>query len=185
MSKAISRAVFLDRDGTINEEVDHLHDVRDLRILPGVAEAVQILNKRGYRVIVITNQSVVAKGIATTRTVADIHGAIKTHLAKSGAMIDAFYFCPHHPEGSVEEYAIACDCRKPKTGMITRAADDFNIDLAKSFLVGDTTGDILTGNRAGVKTVLVKTGYAGRDGLHDAIPDFVADDLMAATEYIL
>jgi len=184
MKPEFSRAVFLDRDGVINEETDHVKSVHDLKMIPHTAEAVRDMHAKGYRVIVVTNQGAVAKGLTTLRDVHEVHDAVQAELAKAGAKIDAFYFCPHHPQGSVKEYAVACDCRKPKTGMLARAASDWNIDLAKSFLVGDKTSDILAGKQAGVATILVKTGYAGRDGQHDVTPDFIADDLMAATKYI-
>jgi mannose-1-phosphate guanylyltransferase / phosphomannomutase len=178
------KAVFLDRDGVINEDVDHLHKVADLRILPGVGKAIRALNQQGYLVIVISNQAAVARGITTVREVEEVHDEMRMRLAQENARIDAFYYCPHHPDGSVEEYAVKCECRKPAIGMIDNALEDFDIDLAQSFLVGDKTGDILTGMRAGLKTILVRTGYAGRDGCHDATPDFVADDLLTAIDHI-
>ena len=179
------KAVFLDRDGVINEDVDHLHKVADLRILPGAAEAIKILRERGYLTIVISNQSVVAKGMATIEDMEAIHREMEDRLAKEGAVLHGIYYCPHHPNGVIAEYTRVCDCRKPEIGMIQKAVTDFAIDLKQSFLVGDTTGDILTGARAGLKTILVKTGYAGRDGCHEATPDFVADDLLAAIDHIL
>lgn len=178
------RAVFLDRDGVINEEVGHLHNVADLRILPGAAEAIKTLNEKGYSVIVVANQAAVAKGIATIEDVEAIHREMKVRLAKEGASLDGIYYCPHHPNGIIAEYARACDCRKPEIGMVEKAMGDLQIEREGSFLVGDKTSDILAGARAGLKTILVKTGYAGRDGCHEATPDFVADDLLAATSYI-
>lgn len=181
----MNKAVFLDRDGVINEHVEHLHKLEDLRILPGVGGAIKALNQKGYHVIVISNQAAVAKGIATIDEVETLHREMKKNLAEDEAMLDGIYYCPHHPEGIIAEYSIACHCRKPETGMIEEAVGDFDIDLGRSFFVGDSTGDILAGKRAGVKTILVKTGYAGKDGLHEVTPDFVAADLVEAINYIL
>jgi histidinol-phosphate phosphatase family protein len=185
MELASSRAVFLDRDGVINEEGVRSNSALNLRIFPGAANAIKRLNETGYRVVVVTNQAAVARGLTTADAVHKTHKEMKTMLAKEGATIDGFYFCPHHPEGTVKEYAIACGCRKPGTGMIASAAKDFDIDLAKSFLVGDKTGDILAGKRAGLTTILVRTGYGGADGLFDVTPDFVANNLSGAADYIL
>jgi len=184
MEKKRWKAVFLDRDGVINEEVDHLNNAANLRILPGVAPAIRALNEKNYRVIVISNQSAVAKGMATEGVVQEINAKIKASLAHDGAHIDAIYYCPHHPEGSVKEYAIVCDCRKPGVGMIQQAAKEHDIDLRGSFLIGDKTSDILAGKRTGLTTILVRTGYAGKDGAHKVIPDLVADDLVAAAARI-
>ena len=179
----MNKAVFLDRDGVINEEVDHLNNVADLRILPGAASAIKKMNEAGYHVIVVSNQAAIAKGIMTPAGLSAIHDEMKKRLADEGARIDGIYYCPHHPDGTLEEYSFTCACRKPETGMIDQAAKDFDIEVGKSFMVGDTTGDILTGRRAGLKTILVKTGYAGKDNRYDVSPDFIAEDLSAATQY--
>jgi mannose-1-phosphate guanylyltransferase/phosphomannomutase len=184
MDKKPAKAVFLDRDGVINEDMRAGSDPADLKYFPGVAEAIKRLNEKQYRVIVITNQGWIAKGVTTHEAVRAVNAALQGRLREQGAVIDAVYYCPHHPEGTVKEYAIACDCRKPETGMIRRAIADFNIDPKGSFFVGDTTGDILAGKRAGLATILVKTGFGGADGRFEVTPDFVADDLMGAIKYI-
>jgi len=181
----IKKAVFLDRDGVINRDVHHLSKVADLRLLKGSARAIKALNDGNYRVIVVSNQAVIAKGMATHETVYEIHEELKRRLAKQGATIDAIYFCPHHTEGTVKEYAVACDCRKPAIGMVMQAMKDFDIDPRASFFVGDMTGDIMTGRRAGLRTILVKTGYGGKDARYDVAPDFVAKDLLSAAHSIL
>lgn len=178
------KAVFLDRDGVINEDTGHLHDVADLQIIPKVGQAIRDLNEKGYKVVVVANQSAVAKGLATIKDIDTINGEVKARLAREGAIIDAIYYCPHHPEGTVRKYATDCDCRKPGIGMIKTATADLGINLEESFLVGDKTSDILAGRRAGLKTVLVRTGYAGKDGQYKVMADFVADDLASAVIYI-
>ncbi len=185
MKTAASKAVFLDRDGVINQDGRRPNDLRDLSILPGVDRAIKKLNERGYRVVVVTNQAAIAKGLTTPAEVDALHYEILARLAKVGASIDGFYYCPHHPEGTVPEYAGSCNCRKPEVGMIEMAAKNFDIDLTKSFLVGDKTGDILAGKNAGLKTILVQTGYGGSDGLFDVTPDLVAENLLGAVNYIL
>jgi len=180
-----NKAVFLDRDGVINREVGNIYRAADLEILPRAGKAIKKLNAAGFKVIVVTNQSIIAKAMATHKTLRTIHAKMIRHLKKDGATIDAVYYCPHHPKGSVKRYAIECDCRKPGIGMIKKAQKKFNLDLKKSFLVGDTTGDILTGKRAGVHTILVKTGHSGKDGKYKAVPHAIAKDLYEAVQYIV
>jgi histidinol-phosphate phosphatase family protein len=156
-----------------------------LEILPRAGKAIKKLNAAGFKVIVITNQSVIAKAMATHKTLRAIHSKMIRHLKKDGATIDAIYYCPHHPKGTVKRYAIACDCRKPEIGMIKKAQKNFHIDLRHSFLVGDTTGDILAGKRAGMHTILVKTGHGGKDGNYRAIPHRIVKDLYEAVQYIM
>ncbi len=184
MDKAPVKAVFLDRDGVISEDMWAGGDPSGLKFLPGIAEAVKRLNDKEYQVIVVTNQGWIAKGLATHESVRAVNAEMQRRMKEKGAVIGAVYYCPHHPDGTVKEYAVACDCRKPETGMIRRAIADFNIDPKQSFFVGDTTGDILAGKRAGLTTILVRTGEGGADGRFEATPDFVAEDLMGATKYI-
>jgi mannose-1-phosphate guanylyltransferase/phosphomannomutase len=153
---------------------------REVRLLPGAARAVKQLNSLGYLVIIITNQGVVGRGILKKEKLNRIHALLIHRLRRQGAVVDAVYYCPHHPRAVLPGYAIRCRCRKPNIGMILKAARDFRIDIKKSFLIGDTTQDILTGKRAGLKTILVKTGYAGEDGKHKTVPDFVAKNLKEA-----
>ncbi len=178
------KAVFLDRDGTINKEVNLLRNLKQLKILPKAAEAIRKINQLGFLVVVITNQAVVARGWLTEKGVDEIHAVLIKRLAKKGAKIDAIYYCPHHPEANFKKYRVKCRCRKPNLGMILKAAKKFKINFKKSFMVGDHTRDILTGHRASLKTILVKTGYAGKDGYHDIKPDFTAKNLFEAVKII-
>jgi D-glycero-D-manno-heptose 1,7-bisphosphate phosphatase len=183
---AKKRAVFLDRDGTLIRQVEVLHKISEVRILPGVARVIRLLNRRGYLVAITTNQPVVARGIIGSKEVDEIHAAIIERLRRRGAKIDAVYFCPHHPHGDVKKYRVKCRCRKPEIGMIMKAVKEHGIDLKKSFMVGDTTRDVLTGNRAGLTTILVKTGFGGKDPHQfNGKPDFVARNLKEAARFIL
>lgn len=178
----VKKAAFLDRDGVINEDVVHLNSVASLRILPGVPEAIKRLNEAGYAVVVVTNQGGIAKGIVDRATVEEIHGEIEVRLAKAGAYVDKIYYCPHHPDGIIAEYAIICDCRKPATGMIKTAMNELGIVSDGSFLVGDKASDILAGKAAGLKTVLIAMGAGEGEG---QIADFVAEGLPQAIAYFL
>lgn len=182
---ARKRAVFLDRDGVINEEVDHLNKIEDLKILPGVVEAIAALNQAGFLAVVISNQAAIAKGMLSPEGLEEINAELARQLEEGGASIDAFYSCFHHPEASVKKYKAECNCRKPSPGMLLRAAEDLNIDMSKSFMIGDTTSDILAGKRAKVKTVLVGTGYGGRDGKHAVEPDIAVKGLPEAVAFIM
>jgi histidinol-phosphate phosphatase family protein len=182
-------AVFIDRDGTINVEKGHLSRAGDFELLPGVAKAIRRLNQRGILAIVITNQPVIARGEASFADVERIHARMETLLAADRAFVDAVILCPHHPdkgfEGERSELKIACGCRKPATGMIDQACSIFSIDRERSWFIGDTTMDIECARQAGVRSVLVKTGNAGRDGRFDAIPTKIHPDLASAVGDIL
>lgn len=184
MANGAHKAIFLDRDGVINRAIAPIKSIAEFRLLPGAASAIKAFNKKGYRVVVVTNQGTVAKGISKPEEIEEINETMRVRLAKQGAVLDAIYYCPHHPEGKLKEYAIQCKCRKPGTGMIEQAERDHGIDLAKSFLVGDKTGDILAGKRAGMRTILVKTGYGGSDKLFEVTPDFVAKNLAATVRFV-
>lgn len=177
-------AVFLDRDGVLIEEVGHLHREEDLRLLPGVASAVRVINQAGFLAILITNQPVVARGICSFDDLQTLHNKLETLLGREGARLDAIYFCPHHPDAGypeeIPELKIACDCRKPATGMIKQACREFNIDLAGSWLIGDTTVDLETARRSGIRSILVGTGYGGKDGRFPVTPDKRCNDLQEA-----
>jgi mannose-1-phosphate guanylyltransferase/phosphomannomutase len=184
------QAVFLDRDGVINEEVDLLHRVSDLRLVPGAARAVRQLNRAGIPAIVVTNQPVVARNLCSEEELGEIHAALEELLLReAGARLDGLYYCPHHPETHHPDgnpaYRIPCACRKPDTGMLLDAARDFGLDLARCILIGDSTRDVETGRRAGTYTILVKTGYGGRDGRFPARPDRSFRDLEEAVTAIL
>ncbi len=183
------RAIFLDRDGVLNVEVNSLSRVEDVALLPNVAQAVRKINRAGYLSVVVTNQPVIAKGFITEEYLGTIHAGLEALLARERAYLTRIYYCPHHTdkgfEGERIEYKIDCACRKPATGMIDRAVRELNVDINNSFLIGDSTVDILTGLRAGLKTVLLRTGYAGEDGTFDCEPDFVFNDLSEAVDFII
>lgn len=181
--------VFIDRDGTINREVDHLQNPDQFELLPGVEEAIKRLNMSDYRCCVVTNQPVIARGECSYEGLRQIHNKMETLLGQQGAFVDRIYYCPHHPDsgfpGERAELKIDCNCRKPKTGMIDRAAQEFNIKREHSWLIGDSSVDIETARRAGLKSILVETGYAGLDFRAWATPDAIVPNLGAAVSFIL
>jgi histidinol-phosphate phosphatase family protein len=183
------RAVFLDRDGTLNEHVGLVTAPDDLRVQPAAYEALRLLNASDRLSVVVTNQPVVARGLCSPEELDGIHRRLESELGRRGAYVDDLYCCPHHPDrgfpGENPEYKVACACRKPATGMLDRAAAEHNIDLGTSYLVGDTTRDVQTGRNAGTRTILVRTGLAGRDGRFAVEPDLVCDDVSAAVRAIL
>ena len=150
------RAVFLDRDGTINVEKNYLHRMEDWEWIPGAVDAIRELNHAGYLVIVVTNQAGIARGMYSEEDVRTLHRTIDSELAGRDAHIDAYYYCPHHPDHGGR---ISCDCRKPAPGMILRAARDWDIDLSRSYMVGDKPADMEAGLAAGVTPIVVATGY--------------------------
>lgn len=156
------RTIFLDRDGTINEEVNYLHRPEDLRLLPGAAEAIRLWNDHGFRVVVVTNQAGVARGYYPESDVEKLHRYMNQMLKEKGAHIDAFYYCPHHPEHGIGPYKILCRCRKPDIGMFEAAQRDCPVDKAHSYMAGDKWLDTQAGARFGIKTALVGTGYGRR-----------------------
>lgn len=183
------KCIFLDRDGTVNVK-NGLVDVEDKLFLEEcAAEAIRRINQSGYLAILVTNQPVVAKGMCTMEEVRGIHRKLTTLLGQEGAFLDAIAFCPHHPDkgfpGERPEYKFDCECRKPKTGLLTRFVDQYHINLNGSWMIGDTTRDMLTGNNAGTHTALVLTGDAGKDGKYQAEIDLVCKDLLDAVERIL
>jgi D,D-heptose 1,7-bisphosphate phosphatase len=186
-------AVFLDRDGTINEEVGYLDSLDKFKVIPSAYEAIRLINESGMKAVVISNQAGVARGLFTEDFVKITHEHLQTALRKKGAYIDNFYYCPHHPTEGIESYRKDCNCRKPAPGMLLRAAQDLNIDLTKSYLVGDRFRDMEAAKKAGVKRVLVKTGYGQEllqdDGPDEATeegkPDFIAADILEAVRWIL
>lgn len=180
----MNKAVFLDRDGVINKEVDVLRDLKQLRLLPGVARVIRQLNKLGFLIIVVTNQPVIARGWLTEEEVDDIHNVLIKRLSQKGAQIDAIYYCPHHPNANLKKYRRRCQCRKPNIGLIKKAVKKFKINIKKSFMIGDSTADILAGQRAGLQTILVETGYAGKDGKYNIKPNFIIKNLSEAIKII-
>lgn len=183
------KAIFLDRDGTINEYVGFLRKEEDFRLIPGVSEAIKKINNSGYLAIVVTNQPVIARGEVTEEELEEIHKKMETLLGLDGAYIDDIYYCPHHPdkgfEGEIPELKIECDCRKPKTGMLEKAAREHNIDISSSIMIGDSTLDIKMAENAGMQSVLLKTGQKGEDGKYDVSPTLIAEDLNDAINKII
>jgi D-glycero-D-manno-heptose 1,7-bisphosphate phosphatase len=176
------KAVFMDRDGTINKYVGFLRKIVDFELLPGVADTIKKINASGYLAIVVTNQPVIARGEVTIPELTEIHNKMETLLGAKGAYLDAIYYCPHHPhkgyEGEVPELKIDCDCRKPKPGMLLKAAEDFNIDLSRSWMIGDGETDIRAGKAAGCKTALLGSGEYSQDITVDSLYDFAEKILL-------
>lgn len=180
----MKRAVFLDRDGTINIERDYLYQVNDFEFIPDAPEAIRLLNQAEILVVVVTNQSGVARGYYTEDDVENLHRHIARELERSGAHIDAWLYCPHHPSG-YGSYALPCTCRKPLPGMLQEAASRYDIDLKNSVMIGDKLPDIEAGLAAGCRTILVRTGY-GADEEQSVGPEtVVCDDVLSAVKYLL
>ena len=171
------KAVFLDRDGTINKYVGFLRNIDDFELLPGVSNAIKTINNSGYLAIIVTNQPVIARGEVTYEELNAIHNKMQTLLGREGAYVDAIYYCPHHPhkgyEGEIPELKIECECRKPKPGMLLEAANDFNIDLVQSWMVGDGENDIKAGKAAGCKTVLIGSDNFLQDVSVSSLEEFI------------
>lgn len=183
----MERAVFLDRDGTIIEDTGYPHERDKIKFLPRVSEAIRLLNQNGFKVIITTNQSGVARGYFTKETVQEINRYIQESLARQGATIDKMYYCPHHVEGTIEEYRKECYCRKPNPGMIEEAIGEFDIDSRNSFVIGDKISDIEAGRRAGCKAILL----VSEDSLNEeaeaaSAPDLhIVTDLYQAAEWVI
>ena len=183
-------AVFLDRDGTINEQMGYLNHISRFHLLPNAAQGIKFLNEHKIPVVVVSNQSGLARGYFPKALVDNVHDKMTKLLAGQGAQVDAIYICPHHPEAKEDKYRQACNCRKPKTGMLEQAAAELNIDLKKSFLVGDRWTDLKCAGNAGCTPVLVLTGYGRGDyeyiGPGEEIqPEFVGVDLLETAEWII
>lgn len=182
-------AAFLDRDGTINEEVDFLRRPDQLRLIPGAAAAIRALNDRGIITCVISNQSGIARGFLTEEDLVPIHAELRRELGRAGARVDRIYYCPHHPTEGKPPYNIACGCRKPATGMLERGIGEMDIDPRRSFVVGDRIVDVQAGRALGATTILVLTGY-GRTALEECrsqnvVPDRTAPSIVEAVDYIV
>jgi D-glycero-D-manno-heptose 1,7-bisphosphate phosphatase len=178
------RAVFLDRDGTLVRERGYVTAPEMVEVLPGVPEALVLMRGAGWKLFVVTNQACVAKGLVTEDELAGIHQRLVAMLGAEGALLDGIYFCPHHPDGSVPDYAIECACRKPRAGLLEQAAREHHLDLAACVMVGDTQRDLDAGRAAGTRTVLVRTGK-GAALTPDPGPDHAAADLLAAAGWIV
>ena len=186
----MNRAVFLDRDGTVTEEVGYLTRLDMLKLIRGAGTAIKRSNEAGYKVVLVTNQSGVARGYFPESLVDEAHSLLRRMLMDDGALLDGIYYCPHHPTAGKEKYAIVCGCRKPETGLLDRAAKDLAIDLKQSFMVGDKWSDVELGHRAGMRSILVRTGFSPDDPgnkrpAHVDDPDLTAHDLAEAVQWII
>ncbi len=173
-----SPAVFLDRDGTVIEEAEYLHEPERIRVLPNALEGMKRFQDMGYRIVLITNQPGIGIGYYSKEDFYRVNRALFKQVSAAGILVDKVYFCPHSKSEK-------CDCRKPGQALIRRAAEDLNLDLTRSVMIGDKTSDIETGRRAGMKTVIVRTGFGGKDGEYDIKPDWIAGDLLDAAEQVL
>ena len=184
------RAVFIDRDGTISEEVGYVNHPSRYRIFPFAAEAVRLLNESGWLAILVTNQAGVARGYFSEEMIGEVHRILVEELERGGAYLDAIYYCPHHPSVGAPPYRFDCDCRKPKPGLIHRAAAEFDIDLARSWMVGDRYGDTEMARNAGLRSALVLSGYGRGEWEYQREqwkhePDVIAEDLLHAVRAII
>ncbi len=190
-----SRAIFFDRDGTLNEETGYICDPAQFRLLDVAAEAVRLVNEAGWRAIVVTNQAGIARGLFTEDFLAGIHRRMMNELTEVGARVDAIYYCPHHPEIGEPPYRQVCNCRKPKPGLLTRAAAEFDLNLSKCVLIGDRYGDIAAAQAIGARGVLVLTGH-GREEFGQGqttgpqhedhiVADYIAANVLEAVRWIL
>ncbi len=179
-----SKAAFIDRDGVINEERNYVHRIEDFVLLPGVAQGLALLRDAGFRLIVVTNQAGIARGYYDQSAMDRLHVHMREQLAMQGVTLDAIYFCPHHPQGSVQGLAVDCDCRKPAPGMLLQAGKDFDLDLSASVLIGDKLSDVQAGKKAGVgRAVIVDSGHEV-DAAARLQSDGVAVDLLAAAKLL-
>lgn len=192
MCRMCRPTIFLDRDGTLNEEVHYLHRPEDLHFLPTVIEAVRLWKESGFRVVVVTNQAGVARGYYGEAEVKALHQYMNCLMEKEGARIDQFYYCPHHPEHGVGQYKVQCHCRKPDIGMFEQAEKDEAVDKARSFMIGDKWIDIEAGFRYGVTTALVGTGYGKamyeeylKGGKNEAVLGYFGDTLLDVAKWTL
>lgn len=183
-------AVFIDRDGTINEQMGYINHLSRFHLLPGVSDAIRLLNKNDFLAIIITNQSGVARGYFPIELLHEVHSHMIETLRRDGANIDAVFFCPHYPGGKVPEYSRECNCRKPRTGLIDQASDSFDIDMSRSYLVGDHTTDLELAHRCSLKGIMVRTGYGTGEISYilqqiPIKPCYIAEDLLDAVKWII
>jgi D-glycero-D-manno-heptose 1,7-bisphosphate phosphatase len=184
------RAVFIDRDGTVSEEVGYVNHLDRIRLIDGSATAIRKLNEAGLQTVLVTNQAGVARGYFDEQMVSDVHERLRALLSEQDARLDGIYYCPHHPDVGDPPYRQACDCRKPAAGMLLRARDEMGIDLSSSYIVGDHFKDLRAGAAVGATPVLVLTGYGKGQYEHQSAdwpfrPRYVAADLAQAVDWIL
>ena len=183
----MTKACFIDRDGVLIVEKNYLKEIADIELEEGAEEAIKLLRRHGFKVIVVSNQAGVARGYFTESTVRTVNGHIDALLKASGAVIDGWYYCPHHPKGTVAEFAVQCRCRKPEPGMLFQAADDFQLDLGASYMIGDKGSDIEAAERSGCKAgILVTTGH-GKEIEPENLKTFkyVAGNILDAVKMIV
>jgi|TARA_Y100001949_G_scaffold46576_1_gene38601 D-glycero-D-manno-heptose 1,7-bisphosphate phosphatase len=184
----LAPTVFLDRDGTLIEEVGYLSHLDRIVLYPWSIESVKLLNRAGFKVVVVTNQAGVARGLFDEDFIDEAHRFLDQKFSDGGATIDKFYYCPHHPEASVEAYRSECDCRKPKAGMLWKAAQELQLELSHSFVIGDRLSDLRLGQAVGARSLLVRTGYGettARELTDDVEVAYTAPELMTAVAWIL
>ncbi len=184
-----NKAVFIDRDGTLNEEMGYINHISRFRLYPFIPEALKVLKECGYKLIVVTNQAGIAKGYFTEQLLKEVHEYMQSKLAESSVELNAVYYCPHHPDAEIEEFKKNCSCRKPNPGMIEKAQLNFNIDLSMSFMIGDRYKDVIFGKQFGLKTIMVLTGYGKGEYTYqrnswDDGPDYICENLLEAAQYI-
>ena len=183
------RAIFIDRDGTLNEDIGYVSTPEQLKLFPWAAEAVRLINESGFKAVVITNQSGIARGLYDERALEAIHSGLIEELAREGGRVDAIYYCPHHPDIGIARYRVDCDCRKPRTGLLDKASRELNVELARSFVIGDKASDIQLAKQAGAQSALVLTGYGRETFDHPnrwpCEPTIVAENLLEAVTRIL
>ena len=185
MPDRAAKAVFLDRDGTLIQNLHYGSDPLAIRLEEGVGEGLRLLKQEGFLLVVVTNQSGVARGYFTEEHVEEMNRRLAEMLEEEGASLDGIYYCPHHPDGGVPHYSIACECRKPQPGMIRAASADLGIDPAQSWMVGDILDDIEAGNRVGCRGILVDVGTEGRPENPEREPEYIARDFLDAARYLL
>jgi D-glycero-D-manno-heptose 1,7-bisphosphate phosphatase len=183
-------AIFFDRDGTLCDEVGYLNDLRRMRIFPYAVEAVRLANRHGFLAVLVTNQAGVARGYFPESLVGEAHAHLTARLTAGDARLDAIYYCPHHPSAGEPPYRQACECRKPKPGLLRRAESEHGIDLGRSYVIGDRYHDLELAWAVGARGVLVRTGYGAGELVHQAPrwtrpPDLVAEHALEAVERIL
>ena len=189
MTTGKRRAVFIDRDGTISEEIGYVNHVSRYRVFPFAAEAVRALNEAGWLAVLVTNQAGVARGYFNEDMIGEVHEVLTAELARGGARLDAIYYCPHHPSVGEPPYRLDCDCRKPRPGLLRRAAEEFGLDLADCWMVGDRYSDTELARNAGVRSAFVLSGYGRGEWEHQRPvwkhqPDLVAENLLEAARKI-